>query len=109
MASKVQVERIRGRALQALRNRLLSDHPLCVMCLGSGRVKAATELDHIIALTNGGSNDDTNLQGLCADCHKAKTTLDLGHRQRCEIGIDGWPVVEENQTGRAKGRSGICT
>lgn len=37
------------------------------------------EVDHIIALENGGSNDDTNMQLLCIPCHKKKTIIDLGY------------------------------
>ena len=71
-------ERIRGRRLQA-RNRLfLSMHPLCVVCEDEGRTRAANEVDHIVPLFNGGADDETNLQGLCEDCHKAKTRADLG-------------------------------
>lgn len=35
-------------------------------------------LDHIIALENGGTNDPSNLQVLCANCHKTKTKDDHG-------------------------------
>ena len=86
MAEKTQ--RIRGRALQVLRNRLLCANPMCAMC----KVAAATELDHIVALSNGGGNDDDNLQCLCAECHETKTLADLGQKPRMDIGIDGWPV-----------------
>jgi len=86
MAPKTQ--RIRGRALQVLRNRLLCANPMCAMC----KVAAATELDHIVALSNGGTNDEDNLQGLCAACHEIKTTADLGHKPRVITGVDGWPV-----------------
>lgn len=36
------------------------------------------EIDHIIALTNGGTNDPKNLRLLCEPCHKAKTRTDKG-------------------------------
>ena len=61
---------------------------MCAMC----KVAAATELDHIVALSNGGTNDEDNLQGLCAACHEIKTTADLGYKPRVTTGIDGWPV-----------------
>ncbi len=41
-------------------------------CMKCGDV--ATEMDHIIELDNGGSNDLDNLQPLCRSCHKAKTS-----------------------------------
>ena len=34
----------------------------------------ATEVDHIIELANGGTDDIENLQPLCSTCHKAKTS-----------------------------------
>lgn len=39
-------------------------------------VTAALELDHIVALTNGGDNSEGNLQFLCADCNKSKGAAD---------------------------------
>ena len=32
------------------------------------------EIDHIVELCNGGSNEDTNLQALCIMCHRVKTS-----------------------------------
>lgn len=40
----------------------------CLMCGDK-----ATEVDHIIELANGGTDDIENLQPLCKSCHKAKT------------------------------------
>jgi len=87
------IERKRGRALMALRERHFRAHPLCVGCLELGRLAEAVELDHIRALVNGGSDTPENLQGLCAACHKAKTARDMGHRLRPVIGLDGYPVA----------------
>ena len=96
MASRYLGDRIRGRALQEIRKRHFEQYPLCVECQKHGRIALATELDHIIALTNGGKDFDedagTNRQGLCADCHEAKTKRDLGHRETQQIGLDGWPM-----------------
>ncbi len=87
-----QTKRIRGRALQRLRARLLADNPLCVLCRKQGRVTPAIEIDHVVALTNGGTNDESNLQNLCAECHELKTLDDLGQKPRQSIGVDGWPT-----------------
>jgi 5-methylcytosine-specific restriction enzyme A len=84
--------RISGRALQALRNRILSDEPLCRSCTGKGRVTAATEIDHIIPLSKGGTYDDDNLQPLCTECHKVKTASDTGRTIKPRIGLDGYPI-----------------
>jgi 5-methylcytosine-specific restriction endonuclease McrA len=32
------------------------------------------EIDHILELCNGGSNEDSNLQALCLMCHRVKTS-----------------------------------
>jgi 5-methylcytosine-specific restriction protein A len=77
-ARMTKTTRITGRALQALRAKVLSDNPLCVSCEKLGVTALADEVDHILALTNGGSNDIDNLQGLCFSCHVAKTREDLG-------------------------------
>lgn len=75
-------DRLRGRALQERRARVLSARPLCVDCEARGRVRPATEVDHVVALVNGGTDTEDNLQGLCAECHAAKTARDLGHRPK---------------------------
>jgi 5-methylcytosine-specific restriction endonuclease McrA len=36
--------------------------------------EAGYDIDHIVELRNGGSNDITNLQALCPACHRVKTT-----------------------------------
>lgn len=86
------VTRLRGRPLQTLRRRIFLAKPLCVLCERAGRLSVATDLDHIVALVNGGGNEEENLQGLCASCHVEKTAVDLGQQVRSVIGPDGWPV-----------------
>lgn len=85
-------QRIRGRTLQTLRTRLLKANPLCVACASKGYVTAAVEIDHIKALCNGGTNDESNLQGLCKTCHEDKTAMDLGQKVKVAVGFDGWPI-----------------
>jgi len=91
-------DRIRGRKLQRIRDEWFSLHPLCVKCVEKGIYRAATQLDHIVALTNGGLDFDEdggkNRQGLCDDCHDEKTRQDLGHTPRVRIGLDGFPVED---------------
>ncbi|WP_245392277.1 HNH endonuclease [Salinicola halophyticus] len=33
----------------------------------------ATEVDHIVNVEAGGTDDDSNLEAICSPCHKAKT------------------------------------
>ena len=66
-------ERVRGSAWMRIRARVLRAEPRCVLCLAAGRLAAAVEVDHRMPLARGGTDDDTNLQGLCRRCHKEKT------------------------------------
>lgn len=84
------IERLRGRALQRRRTKWFRAHPLCVRCEAAGRIGCAVELDHVISLEHGGRDDETNLQGLCWDCHQAKTGEDRGYKVKPTIAADGW-------------------
>jgi 5-methylcytosine-specific restriction endonuclease McrA len=72
--------RMRGDAWMKVRERVLKANPLCVHCKRAGWVTAATEVDHEVPLSKGGNNDDANLQGLCHDCHAAKTKTEQPDR-----------------------------
>ena len=85
-------KRIRGRKLQDIRAKHFAANPLCAHCLIKGRYTLASELDHIIALTNGGKDIPSNYQALCSSCHKIKTAQDLNHKQKPIIGLDGYPI-----------------
>ena len=66
-------KRITGRKLQAMRTELLKAQPLCAECERQGRVRLATQRDHIKPLAEGGADDGDNVQGLCEPCHDAKS------------------------------------
>lgn len=85
-------ERQRGRRAVAQRLRRLRSEPLCRDCAAKGIVRAATVPDHIVPLIKGGSDDDTNIRCLCADCHLARTAEQFGHRRTVGTGSDGWPI-----------------
>jgi len=53
------------------------DHFCCQSC-GKTEGLAQLEIDHIIALSAGGSNDISNLQTLCRSCNQKKKQ----HRDR---------------------------
>lgn len=74
------VDRIRGRANQRRRERILSAQPLCVLCEAEDRVALATEVDHVVPLWKGGADDESNLAGLCAACHRAKSAKEAAER-----------------------------
>ena len=84
------MSRLRGRALQKMRQRVRQEQPLCGDCESEGKVRAWDELDHTIALEHGGSNDRDNLAGLCRAHHLDKTARDRGFKSGC--GADGMPT-----------------
>ena len=49
------------------------DKGLCQNCLRHGRVTPATEVDHIVPVAQGGTDDLTNLEAICTSCHREKT------------------------------------
>ena len=60
-----------GRPWRRLRDQVLArDRYTCQIC---GRVGGKLELDHIINLAQGGTDDPRNLQMLCQSCHQQKT------------------------------------
>ncbi len=65
--------RIRGRRLQRSRAALFARAPWCALCPKRGTKNRATIRDHIISLAEGGRDDDSNAQGICADCNRLKT------------------------------------
>jgi len=42
-------------------------------CLHCGITTMKLELDHIINVAQGGTDDESNLQSLCVECHKVKS------------------------------------
>ena len=69
-----RVDRLRGKAWTDLRRLVFErDNGLCQLCANSGVVERATDVDHIVTLSDGGSNALANLQALCRACHEAKT------------------------------------
>jgi 5-methylcytosine-specific restriction protein A len=87
-----QLERERSRArreatkgvyktkLWAMRRRqVLARDPICKVCDKA----LSTEVDHIVPLTDGGDPYRLDgLQGICTDCHQAKTAAENARRGR---------------------------
>jgi len=83
--------RTRGRKWMAMRSLFLANNPLCVACKKTGRITMATEVDHILPLFKGGTDDLENLSALCAEHHREKTNQDLGYKASKRVGVDGVP------------------
>lgn len=84
-------QRTRGRKWMTIRHAVLTLEPRCVECRNADRISLATEVDHIVPLHKGGTDELTNLRGLCVDHHLAKTRADRGLGPKRIIGNDGWP------------------
>ncbi|WP_206461513.1 HNH endonuclease [Acinetobacter baumannii] len=60
-----------GRPWRRLKAKIhLRDEWTCQCC---GTVTKDLELDHIVNVARGGTDDESNLQSLCVPCHKKKT------------------------------------
>lgn len=60
----------------------LNEYPLCHDCESLGLVTAGTEVHHIKALNDGGTNDDDNLMSLCHECHSRRTAKEQGFAKK---------------------------
>ena len=49
-------------------------------CLVPGCVNVATDVDHVVALSNGGVHDISNFQTLCGPCNKHKGARSIDYR-----------------------------
>lgn len=65
-----------GREWRKIRERVLSEQPICIFCMDAGRLTAANVVDHIDG--NSRNNDRANLRSLCAPCHSRRTAQDQG-------------------------------
>lgn len=64
----------------------LSRHPLCVACQAEGRTTAASNLDHIKRIEEGGAVwDEENLQALCQSCHSRKTASETFAKRKSPV------------------------
>lgn len=73
---RLEPPRIRGAKLQAMRARLFQQQPVCELCERGGVGVVATIRDHRIPLAEGGTEDESNVQALCANCHAIKTAAE---------------------------------
>lgn len=78
-----------------IRSLFLKQNPLCKECQ-----RVATDVDHIIALRDGGTNKFTNLQALCHSCHSRKTAREnnrWGKRNVRDGGMGSNPLDPKRQ------------
>lgn len=58
------------------------DEWLCQPCLSHGWYTPATEVNHLTAKADGGTDDLENLEAICRECHKLKTAQQNRNRRR---------------------------
>lgn len=77
------VDRKRGSAGVRDRERIRKrDCGLCQACRRNNLPRLGTQVDHIVPLWQGGSDDDTNKELLCDPCHAEKTAREARERAR---------------------------
>lgn len=58
------------------------------------KIRGNWELDHIVALINGGEHRESNMAVMCVECHQEKTNVDVGIKSKIyrikakRLGID---------------------
>jgi 5-methylcytosine-specific restriction enzyme A len=68
-----------NRAWQRIRTLQLRMYPTCADPFNTHALPVqAVDVDHIIPLRSGGTNEQTNLQSLCHACHSRKTAKENG-------------------------------
>ena len=71
-----------SKAWRSLRRYKAQISPLCEECERKGLVEPGREVDHRIAIKDGGQRlDINNLQNLCRSCHARKSSLE-GKKRR---------------------------
>jgi 5-methylcytosine-specific restriction protein A len=82
---------------RARRRQHLLHHPLCVLCAGRGRIRAATHADHVAL--HGGDLDKFwhgELQSLCATCHSGAKQSEEHTGRRCGCDANGKPFDQSH-------------
>lgn len=80
----IRTKKSYGRTWQRARNHYIRLHPFCEMCLRSGRYSQATEVHHVLPISQGGTNAQDNLMALYKPCHSRITAEmdDRWHQRR---------------------------
>lgn len=77
----------------------LRDQYTCQAC---GRITDDGEVDHVVAISKGGSDDLSNLAWLCREpCHADKSARERGQTPKTVYGEDGWPLTDPRGAGKA--------
>ncbi|PVA58078.1 hypothetical protein DDJ72_04075 [Mycobacteroides abscessus] len=58
-----------GRISKKVRGWVLARHPQCQLAIPGICTGRSTDVDHVVAVSDGGSDHHTNLRGVCHECH----------------------------------------
>ena len=56
------------------------DNYLCQPCLKRGKYTPMHAVDHILPKSQGGTDDESNLQCICKPCHNRKTAIERANQ-----------------------------
>jgi 5-methylcytosine-specific restriction enzyme A len=93
-----------GQRWRKLAKWFKSKNPLCADPFGvhDNLPVPGTEVDHIIPRSRGGTDDESNLQCLCASCHSRKTAAEdcgFGNRREGVGRLKSWEVNARERVG----------
>jgi 5-methylcytosine-specific restriction protein A len=71
------------RRSRALRAHVLRTHPTCYLRY-PGCTITSTDDEHVIPLSQGGTDDPANHRGACSNCHKIKTQAESRTARRAK-------------------------
>jgi 5-methylcytosine-specific restriction protein A len=76
-----------GYAWQLLRKQILARDPDCQLALPDVCTGRSAQVDHILPVSEGGSDEASNLRGVCKACHRKRTArqgLEARRRRKTE-------------------------
>ena len=79
-----------------IREQVRKRQPLCLDCKDEGKTRGWDEVDHIIPLHLGGTDDLDNLVGRCKYHHQQKTNRDNGNKEGQAFDSDGMPIGDHH-------------
>jgi len=64
-----------GQSWRRIREQVLQEEPWCRLCTAAGRRTPSAHVDHILPKPEG-TDERSNLRGLCHSCHSRRTNQD---------------------------------
>jgi hypothetical protein len=74
----------------------LEREPWCRFHAEQGVRVRATEVDHILAKRDGGTDDRGNLRSLCKPCHSRRTAVDQSGWGPAGVGVGGYKAANRS-------------